>query len=34
MAEATSYTTQVNGMYFAQQRQQQFKMQSRADWRK
>ncbi|KAE8980424.1 hypothetical protein PF005_g23690 [Phytophthora fragariae] len=34
MAEATSYTTQVNGIYFAQQMQQQHKVQSTADWRK
>ncbi|POM80469.1 Hypothetical protein PHPALM_1691, partial [Phytophthora palmivora] len=33
MAEATSYKTQVNGIYLAQQMQQQFKMQTTADWR-
>lgn len=34
MAEATSYRTQANGIYLAQQMQQQFKVQMTADWRK
>ncbi|KAL3663693.1 hypothetical protein V7S43_011108 [Phytophthora oleae] len=34
MAEATSYKTQVNGIYLAQHMQQQVKMQVATDWRK
>jgi len=34
MAEATSYKTQVNGIFLAQQLQQQFKMQTTGGWRK